>query len=88
MKEIRELMDYIAHSPTAFHAIEASKKELAGFRELKEKDPENPQYIDDTVVALFFCWKISRDERYRQEALEITRQHPELPLCGAFSRLF
>ena len=26
MKEIRELMDYIAHSPTAFHAIEASKK--------------------------------------------------------------
>lgn len=38
MKEIRELMDYIAHSPTAFHAIEASQKELAGFRELKEHE--------------------------------------------------
>ena len=69
-------------------ALAYYEEELAIKKELKEKYPENPQYIDDTVVALFFCWKISRDERYRQEALEITRQHPELPLCGAFSRLF
>lgn len=38
MSEIRELLDYIAHSPTAFHAVEASKQELEGFQELREHD--------------------------------------------------
>ena len=38
MTEIRELLDFIAHSPTAFHAVEAAAKELTGFQRLKENE--------------------------------------------------
>ena len=39
MKDTAELMEYIAQSPTSFHAVAAAQKELEGFEQLQEQEP-------------------------------------------------
>ena len=70
------------------HALAYYKKSLVIYRSLKERYPENLQYFDDTVIALVTCWRVSGENHYLQEALEIARQHPERSFCSKILQIF